>query len=455
MKNYLFWSVLEIQGATMITSGAYIEHIFDEDVQPLYKMHRKWLTCSVHFSIAWPEKDVAVTYDGTQFFLRGLKQHEDHSVPCISVRLLDDEDKFETLKKVYKFTSILGWYNRGFVDISGYVSGSHPILYDAGGRVFSPTMQSGKYGFSCNYMPIINEELTRKALAFWREGLKLEEIHKGYSFLSFYKVIESQFSKGKAKANWITQAIPTLTGRAQTRVEELQNEGIDVSKHVFASGRCAVAHASAGGEIIDPDIPEDKEQIAKDLDIIKGLAKKFIQEDLGVPDRMDIFNDRNSLEPLNDFINTAHLGALKDGGSVLRKKLGLNGLQISVNQWPMPVFEGLENLSLSVNSAHNGIVSVTALNSNGLALTFAFDFINGKAHTQLDSSGFDNTSSHHSANEITFLNYQKAVIGNGLIELNLPNGHTIDCEVVIPVNIDIGRSFEVMDNRIRELTESA
>lgn len=438
----------------MIEPGPYIEHIFDEDVQPLYREHRNWLTCSVHFSIAWPEKDVAVTYDGTQFFLRGLKQNEDQSVPCISVRLLDSEDKFETLKKVYKFTSILGWFNSGYVDISGHMTSSYPILYDAGGRIFAPTMQSGKYGFSCNYMPLINDELTRKALAFWREGLKLEEIHKGYSFLSFYKVIESQFSKGRAKADWITQAIPTLTERAQTRVQELQGDGIDVSKHVFASGRCAVAHASVGEEIIDPDIPEDKEQIAKDLDIIKGLAKKFIQENLGVPDRMDIFNDRNSLEPLNDFIDSEHLVALKGKGSVLRKRLGLNDIQISVNQWPMPIFEGLENLSLSVNSAHNGVVSVTALNLNGLALSFAFDFINGKAHTQLDSSGFDNTSPHHPANEIAFLNYQKAVIGNGLIELNFPNGHTVDCEVVIPVNIDIGRTFETIDERIRELTET-
>lgn len=437
----------------MIEPGPYIEHIFDEDVQPLYRQHRNWLTCSVHFSIAWPKKDVAITYDDTQFFLRGLKQLEENNVPCISVRLLEDEDKFETLNKVYKFASILGWYNRGFVDISGYMTSSHPILYDAGGRIFAPTMQYEKYGFSCNYMPIIDDELTRKALAFWREGLKLEEVHKGYSFLSFYKVIESQFTKGRAKADWITKAIPTLTERALARVQELENKGVDVSKHVFASGRCAVAHASVGGKIIDPDIPEDKEQIAKDLDIIKGLAKKFIRENLGVPDRMDIFNNRNSLEPLNDYIDKEHLKTLKEGGSVLKKRLGLNGIKIAVNQWPMPTIKGLEDLSLSVNSAHNGIVILAAASQSKVVLTFALDFINGKAHTQLESSGFDNTAPNHPANEIAFLNYQKAVIGNGLIELSFPNGNKVDCEVVIPMNIDIGRSFEAIDERIRELNE--
>ena len=83
------------------------------------------------------------------------------------------------------------------------------------------------------------------------------------------------------------------------------------------------------------------------------------------------------------------------------------------------------------------------------------DFINGKAHTNLDSSGFDSDSPHYPSNEITFLNFQKAVIGNGLIESNLPNGQTVDCEVVIPVNIDIGRSFKAIDERIQALEETA
>jgi hypothetical protein len=304
-------------------------------------------------------------------------------------------------------------------------------------------------------MPIINDENTRKALAFWREGLKLEQIHKGYSFLSFYKVIESQFKKGKAKGNWITAAIPTLKDRALVRVKELKLAGVeDVSQHVFASGRCAVAHASVKEDIIDPDIPEDKEQIAKDLNIIKGLAKKFIREDLEVPDGMDVYGNRNSLEPLYDFISDEHRDTLKGKGSVLKKKLGINGLEISVNQWPLTVIKGLEKLSITVNSAHNGIVLITAVSSTGVDLSFLLDFINGKAHTQLDSCCFDGDSLYHPENEITFLNYQKAVIGNGLIELNLPNGKTVDCKVVIPVNIDIGSSLEAMEERIRKLKET-
>ncbi|WP_404942972.1 methylamine utilization protein MauJ, partial [Pseudomonas brassicacearum] len=52
-------------------------------------------------------------------------------------------------------------------------------------------------------MPIIDQENIRKALAFWREGKRLDKVHDSYAFLSFYKVIESQFSEGKKKVTWI------------------------------------------------------------------------------------------------------------------------------------------------------------------------------------------------------------------------------------------------------------
>ena len=54
-------------------------------------------------------------------------------------------------------------------------------------------------------------------------------------------------------------------------------------------------------------------------------------------------------------------------------------------------------------------------------------------------------------NEIAFLEYQKAVIGNGTIEIQLPNGQKVVCEIVIPVNIDIGRTFDHINQRIEKI----
>lgn len=436
-----------------MNEGPYIPHLFGEPVTELYRNHRGWLTAAVHCSIAWPERDVMVRYDGDDYFLRGLKQGDDRRAdPCISMRC-DGTQVHATLNKVYRFSSILGWFLRGYVDVTGYVTGSHPVLYGSGRQPYMTTMAGGPHGFNCNYMPVIRDDKTRRALAFWREGLRLHSIHDGYSFLSFYKVIESQFGKGKAKADWINQAIPTLDDEAGKRVQELLAQGLDVGSHIFESGRCAVAHASFDDDRGDPDIPEDRIRIGKDLSIIRALAKKYIAEVLGVPDEMDVHERRNRLLPIYVYLAPQHIEELQRGGSVSRRKLGLNGLHVAVNRWPDPPPEPFRDLTLSVVAAHDGVVTLRASSDAAkLVLAFDLDFLEGKAHTDIEGSGFVHPSlSGTLEGAVAVIEYQKAVIGNGIIEVCLPNGEKFDCEVVIPVNVDIGRTFEAMDKEIAAL----
>ncbi|MFZ3138894.1 MAG: methylamine utilization protein MauJ [Thermodesulfovibrionales bacterium] len=436
--------------------GPYIPHCFGEKLKELYKSHRGWLTCAVHHSIPWPEKDVLVQYAGDDYFLRGLKEHgKELSSACITVRMSDKSDLNNILKKIYVFSSILGWFKRGYVDVVGYTYGSHPILYSSGKQPFMPIMCSGEYGFNCNYMPIVKDNNKRKALSFWREGLRLEHIHEGYSFLSFYKVIESQFKQGKKKGDWINSAILTLNGKAGERVKALQHDNVDAGLHVFKSCRCAVVHASLDDEIIDPDIPEDRTRIQQDLVIVHALAEKFIREELNIPDEMDVHRERNALKPLHEYIEADHLTTLSKKGTVPRMQLGLNGIEISVNHWPHDAPEPLKNLVLKVKSAHNGLVDVRAENKDkSISLSFLFSFVENKASTNIEGSGYLSVEDGGiGENEIAFLEYQKAVIGNGIIELQLPSGQKVVCEIVIPVNIDIGRTFESIDQRIEKIRQ--
>jgi hypothetical protein len=46
---------------------------------------------------------------------------------------------------------------------------------------------------------------------------------------------------------------------------------------------------------------------------------------------MDVYDNRDMLEPLYPYLDPAHIEELKRGGSVLRKKLAINGLRVSVN----------------------------------------------------------------------------------------------------------------------------
>lgn len=313
-------------------------------------------------------------------------------------------------------------------------------------------MQAGAKTFSCNYMPVISCDKTRKALAFWREGVKLQHVHEGYSFLSFYKVIESQFTKGKGKANWITKAIPELTGDAKGRVAELQSENIDVSKHIFVSGRCAVAHATEGDGNIDPDSVEDNLRLHKDMVIIVALAKKYISEVLCIPTQLELLNLRDSLSPLTGLISSEQLQELKQGGSILRRRLELNGRSVSVGVWPDKPMPQLKDLQLEVVQAHNGIAHIFAISSNkSLQLAFCFDFVNGKAHTNLEMSQI--TKDIAPELEVAYLELTKNIICNQTVEIHLETGEIITCEVLIPVNIDIGRTVDKFNSRIKYLSE--
>ena len=423
-------------------------------MEKLYRGHRSWLTAAINHSIPWPENDVVVRYDGNDYFLRGLKPQKDKlEAACITVRLNTEKDLHSTLKRIYTFTSILGWFKGGYVDVTGHMTASAPARYSAGRQPYAPITVSGPYGFNCNFLPVVNDENTRKALAFWREGLRLEEIHDGYSFLSFYKVIESQFKPGKHKGSWIDGAIPTLTGQAGNRVKELKRNVTDLGKHIYHSGRCAVAHASLNGTLVDPDIPDDRIRIAQDLIVIKGLAEKFIREELGVPDELEVHRHRDALSPLYKYVDQRNSEALRSGEAVSPEDLGLNALRVSVNHWAHEPPSVFQNLILSVVSVQNGLVDLRARNEAGtLSLAFLFNFPDRKAHTAIERSGVQSVAQGgRQEEEIAFLEYEKAVLGNDVIELQMPDSEKIVCEIVIPVNVDIDRTCEAIDRRIAEI----
>jgi len=67
---------------------------------------------------------------------------------------------------------------------------------------------------------------------------------------------------------------------AAPRLEELSAEGrTDVPAYLYASGRCAVAHAYAQ-PLIDADDPGDLLRRRKDLPVIRALAEYAIEHDL-------------------------------------------------------------------------------------------------------------------------------------------------------------------------------
>jgi hypothetical protein len=427
----------------------YVPHFFGKEVERRLGSKRSWLTAGVASSIPWPSFDVCVEYGGDEYFLRGSERAGKSSPPCITIAC-ERCGPDEAIAKIYRFTSILSWFEGGYVDVSGYIHGSGPSLY--GGRtVYSSMGVAGAKSFNCNHMPIIEQENVRKALAFWREGKRLDEVHDSYAFLSFYKVIESQFSDGKAKADWIAANIEKLTDRAAKRVAELRSAGIDVSRHLYDSGRCAVAHASLDGEIVDPDIPADRRRLSADLVIMEELARLFIRDELKVPDSRSLYRTRDRLEPWAALLPPPVLEILKNGGTP-DDVSALTGRIVSIGLWPDGPILGLERMTMHVDAIEHGIVKIVLINERKtILLVFFLDYRSGRVHTNLEDGGLLYGENGPDENDVrAYATFFYNVFANGIAELICEDKEPIDCEVVIPVNMMMMKS---VDEAIAEQVE--
>ena len=413
----------------------YVPHLFGAAVQEKLTSRQGWLTAGVASSVAWPQEDVWVLYDGHEYVLRGAKGEEDKRPPCISTPCGRGEiDGAST--RLYKFASVLGWFKGGHVDLTGSIWGTGPVLY--GSRdTFTTTLEGSKY-FDCNYMPIVEDEQVRIALAFMREGRRLQHVHEPYAFLSFFKVLESQFTS-KDRVAWIEANLDQLDRDAGKRVAELRAQGVNVGKHLFESGRSAVAHASLGGNIVDPDIPSDRRRIAEDLDVIAALASRYLKVEAGVPDDMELYKNRDRTEPWHKLLPEATLRRLQQAQEVTDlSDLGqLQSNNVSVRLWPHQAPEPLRNMTLTAEGHAPGVVSFLAVSERKTVfLRFALDLANGRLHTLLEEGGVTEQFNVVDEAEVEhYTRYFHRAAGNALVELCIDGVDAVPCEVVIPVNI--------------------
>jgi len=302
---------------------------------------------------------------------------------------------------------------------------------------FTTTLDGGKH-FNCNYLPVIEDDDVRKALAFLREGRRLRRVHEPYSFLSFFKVVESQFSS-KDRVAWIEANLDQLDGDAAKRVAELRAQGVDVGKHLYESGRSAVAHASLGGVIVDPDIPADRRRIAEDLDVMAALAARYLKVDAGVPDDMELYESRDRTAPWHKLLPEDTLRRLQRREEI-RDPAELGQLQqtkASVRLWPNEAPEPMQEMTFIADGYGPGVVTFLAHSQRSTVfLRFALDICNGRLHTMLDEGGVT-----EQFNEVTeadvehYTRYFHSVVGNALVEVCIEGVDPVPCEVVIPVNI--------------------
>ena len=103
-----------------------------------------------------------------------------------------------------------------------------------------------------------------------------------YQFLSFAKVLNLRLANGDQQIEWIDLNVDSVVEPyARLRLDTLKGQVSSVGQYLYASGRCAVAHASEAPRV-DPDDPDDLNRLREDMPLMRALARLFIERKLGV-----------------------------------------------------------------------------------------------------------------------------------------------------------------------------
>jgi hypothetical protein len=141
--------------------------------------------------------------------------------------------------------------------------------------------------FDFEHLVVATDERQRLALALYRDGLNSD--NEFYKFLSYYKIMNILHSRSDDQMQWINASIPSLKFDAAKRAQELSSVG-DIGEYLYVQGRTAIAHAFSR-PIRDPDEPADRMEIASDCSLIKGLAERLIEHELGIPSLRTILSE--------------------------------------------------------------------------------------------------------------------------------------------------------------------
>jgi hypothetical protein len=225
----------------------------------------------------WTDRDIIVPYLGLDFTLRA--ETKDRAPSIAFEHGTKGMSQTEAITAARRFMSALSWVERRGVRDAFWTGGGFPVgIGKQPGRSWSKCM-----GYIVWWLPIPTNDKQRLALALYREALATNT--EPYKFLAFSRLINMIANKGPAQKDWINANLAHVVGEdAKTLIGQLQSAYGDVGKHLYESGRCAVAHAFEE-PIIDPDVWEHVRRMKDEMPLIRALAEVVVEKELGVMTR--------------------------------------------------------------------------------------------------------------------------------------------------------------------------
>jgi hypothetical protein len=395
-----------------------------------------WIVANIETGAAWPVHSQKVQYRGETIWIMPVMT--DH-FPAVAMQVPLGRSPRECERLIMQFISTLSWV----VEAGFLVDGM------GGGNLPRPMGRKKEVGFSIcdefdlSYFPEPNDGRAMLALALMREGRGLN--HPGYSFLSLYRILEVALGRGwQRQVAWINaQIVKGLHHRAKDALEELRKQGIaDIGAHLYASGRCAMAHAS-GNPVIDPDDPADARRLWSERPIMLTLAETAIEEFFGVERRTTQYSKH--LYELDGFKRifgdelVNHLVRGDDPSNAPMVDIPI----ISVQLRRRPAFAPLSNLTIKEMHRDSPHSVVLIFESPGGRTRFRFrlDFANERLVFNWDRDiGHTDTGDPDSAEAMAEISrFNKEFFGNGQLRIvDAETGELISRkDAFIPMNMHL------------------
>jgi hypothetical protein len=327
----------------------------------------QWVTIKVEDTTDWPTSETTVEYEGFTFLL--LPETET-SATAVALRRGATVSLDSAITIIRRFLSALAWALNQPIRDSGPAIG-----------MYAPAVMQKEKGprrtayseFRLDSLVSTSNAKAKICLALYREALGLN--NTAYQFLAFYKIINVLFKSGPEQKSWINLKVDKLTNfTALGRLKELRNKHADLGEYLFASGRCAVAHAYQQ-PVIDPDNPDDTYRLGSDLNVIRALAVYLIENELGVPTSQTLrrvkFSQLAGFQKLFGEQLASKLKAAQEPPITEFPRIP----NIAIRVRDEAEYESLRNLSASISRTSSGSVHIDCVTADKLLMiSITLDF---------------------------------------------------------------------------------
>ncbi|MGO8448722.1 methylamine utilization protein MauJ [Rhizobium ruizarguesonis] len=416
-----------------------------------------WIAACVHSQMAWPIVTTEVPFrERTIFLIPWADAGASAGImyPAAAVCLQPNEDRDLGQLLISHFLSSLAWVHGRSIEIEQWGGGNLPR--SMGGF-------NGPYVVARDlihpYVPDPADAKARLALGFYREGLGLN--NPAYACLSFFKILNIFKDKGPDQVAWIDDTIPKITDsrRARDRISFLQKSNQTPGKYLYASNRCAVAHAF--GTTANPEDPADMRRMRQDLPVAQALAEYAIEHHFGVKSSQTIWEEHlYELKGFTEIFGEGVVASIKAGGSPERN-LWPPLPRLTVTLARSGGFAALTNLRSEIVAIADGCANVMCTSDDNLtAMMLRLNF--AEERLQIDvkhglRSGDDGSEGALRGLASVMRFTRDYYVRNGILEVWNWDQRTLlgRCDAFIPMNINLDATERTYDALINNYENEA